>query len=180
VAAVKISVLLVDDNAAVLRALSRTLRDDELEVYTAADADDALEVLRKHLIDIILTDIDMPGMSGFELLAIVRREFPDMIRMMLTGDATTERAVAAINEGEVARFFPKPVDGAALRATLLSFRDRVHRVRRDIERRREQARVKALTAWAENNFPGVTELARDKSGAIIVDRAAYDLVFTRR
>jgi len=177
---VTISVLIVDDDTAMLRALGRALRRQELEVLTALSAAEALSLLRRRNVDILLTDIDMPGMNGFELLSIVRREHPSAIRMMFTGDATAERALAAINEGEVARFFVKPISADQLSATLLSFRDRVHRVRRETEERLERARIDALTAWAENRFPGVTEIPRDATGAMVVDRAAYELVFTRR
>ncbi len=174
-----LSVLLVDDDAALLRALARNLRGTDLEIVTASSGEDALAVLQKRSVDIILSDVDMPGMSGLALLGILRREHPSIVRMMITGDATTERALAAINEGEVARFFVKPVGIDALRATLLSFHDRVHRVRRETEQRRERARIDALNAWAANEFPGSTEIARNKNGAIIVDRAAYELVFLR-
>jgi DNA-binding NtrC family response regulator len=177
---VRVSVLLVDDDAALLRALARTLRCEELEVFAASGGEEAIAFLRRRAVDIILTDIDMPGMSGLELLSVVRREHPAIVRMMITGDATTERALAAINEGEVARFFVKPVDGGALRASLLSFRDRVHRVRREAEERSERARIDALRAWATNKFPGSTEIPRDKNGAVIVDRASYELVVLRR
>jgi two-component system probable response regulator PhcQ len=180
VAAVTLSVLIVDDDVTLLRTLSRGLRGGGLELLTATDPAEALELLRKRSFDVILSDMDMPGMTGLELLAVVRREHPSTIRMMITADATTERALAAINEGEVARFFVKPVDTEVLRATLLSFRDRVDRVRHETQQRRERARIDALNAWAENKFPGSTQIARDEDGAIIVDHTAYDLVFQRR
>jgi DNA-binding NtrC family response regulator len=171
------SVLIVDDEPALLRLMQRSLRSPELEVLTANGGPDALALLRRRTVDVILSDIDMPEMTGFDLLAILRREHPTVIRMIFTAAATTERAVAAINDGEVARFFVKPIDVEQLRATLLSFRDRVHRVRREAEQMRHRARVDALVGWAENRFPGSTEIARDESGAIVVDRAAYALVF---
>jgi two-component system, probable response regulator PhcQ len=175
---VSLCVLFVDDDPALLRALLRGLRNEkELQMITASNADEALSILRKHSVDVIVSDIDMPGITGLELLSIVRREHPSVLRMMITGEATTERALAAINEGEVARFFVKPFTVKAMRDTLMSFRDRVDRVRRETIAQRESARAEALRAWAEKTFPGVTEIAHDSRGEMIVDRTADDLVF---
>lgn len=174
-----ISVLLVDDEPAVLRSLGRALHTEEIEVFTASNADEALAFLARKPVDVIVSDIDMPGRSGLELLKIVRHEHPAIIRMLITGAATTDRALSAINEGEVARFFVKPFDVGMLRDTLLSFHDRIDRVRNETIERMERARADALHAWAENTFPGTTEIPRDASGAMLVDRAAYHAVFGR-
>jgi two-component system, probable response regulator PhcQ len=175
-----ITVLLVDDDPALLRALVRGLRDPGIEVLTASNADEALSLLRKKPFDVIISDIDMPGRSGLELLNIVRHEHPSVIRMLVTGAATTDRALSAINEGEVARFFVKPFAPKMLRETILSFADRIDRVRRDTVERMERARIDALRGWAERTFPGSTEIARDQDGAMRVDRAAFEAVFRAR
>lgn len=174
------SVLVVDDDPALLKALIRGLRaDTELAVYGASHADEALAVLNRRAIDVIVSDIDMPGITGLELLSIVRREHPGTLRMLITGEATTERALAAINEGEVARFFVKPFSVKLLRDTVMSFRDRVDRVRCETIEKRDRTRADSLRSWAEKTFPGVTEIARTKSGAMIVDRSAHEVVFKR-
>lgn len=170
-----ISVLLVDDEAALLRAVSRLLRGPDLEVLTASNAEEALTLLRRRPIDVIVSDIDMPGTSGLELLAQVRDEFPSTIRMLLTGAATTDRALSAINEGEVARFFVKPFDGKLFRATLVALRDRIDRTRHDEKQRSQKARVDALRAWAENTFPGTSRVRRMDDGTIVVDPRAAEL-----
>lgn len=175
-----IAVLLVDDDAALLRALIRGLRGDkDLELYGAGNANEAILLLRRRAIDVIVSDIDMPGISGLELLSIVRREHPATVRMLITGEATTERALAAINDGEVARFFVKPFSVKLLRDTLLSFADRVERVRRETVEKRDRARADSLRTWAEKTFPGVTEIARTTDGEMIVERGARDAVFRR-
>lgn len=174
----KISVLLVDDDPAVLRAVARALRGD-MDVYTAEDADEAIAFLAKNAVDVIVSDVDMPGISGLELLSFVRREHPAIVRVLITGAATAARAIDAINEGEVARFFVKPFNLGALRETLFSFRERIDRVRKEAVERTERVRAKGLRDWAERAFPGVTEIPRDAEGAMLVDRAAYPLVFRR-
>lgn len=179
-AALRLSVLLVDDDPALVRALVRGLRTDkQLDLITASNAEEALVLLGRSAVDIIVSDIDMPGINGLELLNIVRREHPDVVRMLITGEATTERALSAINEGEVARFFVKPFSVRLLRDTLFSFRDRVERVRREKIEKRDRVRADALKNWAEKTYPGVTEIARNAAGAMIVDRAATELVFGR-
>lgn len=175
-----ISVLLVDDDPALLRALVRCLRGDEIDVLTANGTDEAIALLRRRPTDVLISDIDMPGRSGLELLDVVRQEHPSVIRMLITGAATTDRALSAINEGEVARFFVKPFAPRMLRETILSFRDRIDRVRRETVERMERARIDALRSWAERAFPGTTEIARDRDGTMRVDRAAFDVVFRAR
>jgi DNA-binding NtrC family response regulator len=170
------SVLLVDDEPALLRALARWLRCSSLDVSCASSADEALGVLARRSIDVLVSDIDMPGKSGFELLSIVRREHPSTVRMLLTGGATTDRALAAINEGEVARFFAKPLEPNVLRDSILAMSDRVRRMRQDESERMRHARIEALRSWAERTFPGTCEIDRDDRGALVVRDGAASLL----
>src|SRR5262249_39981766 len=64
--------------------------------------------------DVVISDERMPGMSGSELLAAVFREFPQTVRMVLTGHASLQATLRAINEGQISRFFIKPCDPAEL------------------------------------------------------------------
>lgn len=112
------TILLVDDERHVLDALQRTLRGEGYRILLASDAHSALAQLDAERIDLILSDIDMPDIDGVELIKQVRREYPDVVRMLLTGDASLESAVHAINDGEVHRYLTKPWDSAELRATL--------------------------------------------------------------
>ena len=174
-----ISVLLVDDDPALLRAVARALRDPELEVLTAGSAPEALEVLRRRPIDVLVSDIDMPGVSGLELIAIVRREFPATVRMLLTGAATSDRAIEAINEGEVARFLVKPFERDLFRAVLLGVRERIERGRDEALERTRRAQQDALFGWVESNFPGTTTVRRSAIGELVVDPGAIDLLLER-
>ncbi len=174
-----ISVLLVDDDPALLRAVARALRDPELEILTAASAPEALEILRKRPIDVLVSDIDMPGVSGLELIAMVRREFPATVRMLLTGAATSDRAIEAINEGEVARFLVKPFERDLFRAVLLGVRERIERGRNEALERTRRARQDALFGWVEANYPGTTSLRRGAAGELLVDPGGVDLLLDR-
>ncbi len=79
-------------------------------------------VLKSHHVDVVVSDEQMPGMRGGELLRWVAEQFPDVVRMVLTGHATAENAIHAINEGRVYQFFTKPCNtfdlGMAIRKAL--------------------------------------------------------------
>ena len=112
------TVLLVDDEASLLAGLARTLRKEPYRILTAVSAEKALETLGATHVDVVISDQDMPGMGGADLLAEVRRVYPDTVRFMLTGKATLELAVRAINDGAVSRFFVKPCNPVDLAATI--------------------------------------------------------------
>jgi len=100
-------VLLVDDDEAAL-ALAAALADAPYEVLTARSAAEALKVLEREDVQVVVSDEWMPGMRGVELLAQVAKEYPYIVRILLTGDPQLDAAVRAINEGEIFRFLTKP------------------------------------------------------------------------
>jgi two-component system, probable response regulator PhcQ len=106
-------VLLVDDDDAAL-ALAAALEGAPYEVLTARSAVEALEVLEREDVQVVVSDEWMPGMRGVELLAQVAREYPYIVRILLTGDPQLDAAVRAINEGEIFRFLTKPCSAATL------------------------------------------------------------------
>jgi CheY-like chemotaxis protein len=79
-------VLLVDDDPVMLEALSLTLEENGFSCRIASDGFEALRVLRQTPPDIIISDLRMPNMSGFELLAIVRRRFPQIAVIVTSGE----------------------------------------------------------------------------------------------
>jgi DNA-binding NtrC family response regulator len=111
-------VLLVDDDENLLHGLARTLRRQPYRLYTARSGDEAMHVLKSRAVDAIVADEQMPGMSGTELLAWAAQHYPDVVRIVLTGRATAETAIRAINEGAVYHFFRKPCDVVQLAITI--------------------------------------------------------------
>ncbi|MHB8301580.1 MAG: response regulator transcription factor [Acidobacteriaceae bacterium] len=79
-------VLLVDDEPLLLKALSAVLEANGFVCRTAEDGFEALRCLRETPPDIIISDLRMPNMSGFELLAIVRRRFPQIAVIVISGE----------------------------------------------------------------------------------------------
>lgn len=110
--------LIVDDETSVVNALKRVFRQENYVIHTAANSNEALEVLGRKKCQLIISDYMMPGMSGAELLRRIKAEYPDMIRIMLTGHADTNAVMAAIKEGAVYRFILKPWNDDDLRITV--------------------------------------------------------------
>ncbi|MFZ4441430.1 MAG: PAS domain S-box protein, partial [Syntrophales bacterium] len=129
------TILLVDDDPHILAALNYCLRNTAYEVLTADGGIQALEIMETTKIKVIVSDEQMEGMSGSELLAEVRQRSPHTLRILLTGHATLEMAMRAVNEGGVYRFFTKPWNNALLRLALFAATEKYNF---DAERRRLQ------------------------------------------
>ena len=112
------TVLFVDDEANILKALKRLLRNEPFEVLTATCAEEALEHFRRYEIQVVVSDQRMPEMSGADFLSRLRERYPDTIRMMLTGHTEMDTAVEAINRGEIFRLITKPWNDDDLKAAL--------------------------------------------------------------
>ncbi len=108
------TLLLVDDEPIILSALTSFLETENYRLLTATNADEAIQLLAKFPVGVILTDQIMPGMSGTELLALARIMYPDTVRMVLTADTNLENLTNAINRSEIFRYLAKPWDGAEL------------------------------------------------------------------
>jgi two-component system probable response regulator PhcQ len=166
-----ISILLVDDETLVTDALSRHFPKQRYEVLKASSAAEAYDTLKTRRVDVVVSDERMPGESGSEFLAKVRQRYPNTIRIILSGQASLDAAVRAINEGEVYRFFLKPCNPVDLLFT----------IQRAVDHRRLQERSRALLAEyrkqaallnaVERMQPGLLNVELDESGAIVVDQA---------
>lgn len=124
------TVLVVDDEPGVCAAVKRSLESVGYSVLEAESGEAALKVLAKKPVEVIISDQHMPGMSGVDLLKIVRVRHPRIVRIMLTGDSTPEVPVRSINESEVYRFVRKPWNNADLR-TIVSLAFEIARLDQD-------------------------------------------------
>lgn len=139
-------VLCVDDEPRVLSALSLTLGLD-FDVEVADSGADALELLAKRPdCGVVLSDMRMPGMDGAELLAEVRRRHPATMRVLLTGHAEVDAAIAAINHGRIFRFLTKPCPDEELQETVVEAMElyRLRSAERDLLERTVTGVVQAL------------------------------------
>ncbi|WP_374486660.1 HD domain-containing phosphohydrolase [Zoogloea sp.] len=132
------TILCVDDEANILSSLRRLFRPHGYTVLTAGGGAEGLEVLAKEHVDLIISDMRMPGMDGATFLAEARTRHPDTVRLLLTGYADMDSTIAAINAGQIARYIAKPWND----------QDVVLTVREALERKaleREKSRLEALT-----------------------------------
>jgi diguanylate cyclase (GGDEF)-like protein/PAS domain S-box-containing protein len=114
----KQTLLLLDDEENILRALTRVLRRDGYQVLTANRAQDAFALLAKHEVQVILSDQRMPEMNGTAFFSRVKDLYPDTIRIVLSGYTDLTSVTEAINQGAIYKFLTKPWDDAQLRATV--------------------------------------------------------------
>jgi DNA-binding NtrC family response regulator len=165
----RFKILLVDDSRNVLRSLERTFQDEGYEILKAASAREALKILEAETVDMIISDENMPELSGTELLRLVREKCPDIIRIMITGLTDIKVAKDAINRGEIYRFFNKPWDELELLITVReAFKSRLlekENTRLKSEVKKQQQLLKEL----EMQYPGITRKQVSKDGAFIID-----------
>jgi two-component system probable response regulator PhcQ len=162
------NILIVDDEQSIIEALKRSFLDDPYKVYSAGNAAEGLDILSANSIKVVISDEMMPGMSGVDFLAKVSDRFPDVVRIMLTGQASLEAAINAINKGEIYRFFTKPWDDFEL---LLAVKSAIEKFDLEEENRKllDIVRKQALNLkLIEKEFPGITHLEYDEKGRIIV------------
>jgi len=161
-------VLFVDDEPNVLEGMKRAFRKEPYRIHTATSAAQALELLQGLETAVVITDHKMPSMEGTEFLSIVKRRFPDTIRVMLTGEGSLETAIKAVNEGEIYRFFTKPCNEIELAIAIrqaLQHRALVSKARLMLDTLRMQS---PYLDQLERENPGITKVARDDRGAVIV------------
>ena len=171
-------VLAVDDDEHVRKALHRWLVARGYTVHSAASGAEALQLLEQHpTIQLLISDNDMPGMTGLELLKEVRRSFPKVFRIMLTGTGDQQTLMRAINEDEIYRFVEKPWDNEVLASAIhLAFEALTLQGELDRERGRSEQlllnvlpppigqRLKRGEAPIADTFPDVTIVFSDLVG----------------
>ena len=115
----EIKILCVDDEKNVLKALLRLFMDEDYEILTAESGEEGLRILDDEApVQLIISDYRMPGMNGVDFLKQVYERRPETIRIVLSGYADTGAIVAAINEGQIYKFIPKPWNDDDLKVTI--------------------------------------------------------------
>ena len=116
----ELSVLYVDDETQALKYFVRGFSPD-FDIETAANAGEAWSLIQDHgdRIGVLVTDQRMPGLSGTDLMRQVQREYPHIVRILVTGYSDLDAAVQAVNAGGVFRYISKPWDSREFRGILL-------------------------------------------------------------
>jgi two-component system response regulator PilR (NtrC family) len=125
------TILIVDDEPNIIEILEMVLRDEGMEVLRTGSACEALEILRNHEVDVAISDIRMPGISGVDLLREAKLITPETVFIMITAFASTETAIEALQHGAY-DYITKPFRMEDLRSV-------VQRALKEKENRKPQA-----------------------------------------
>jgi len=112
-------VLIVDDEKSIRRTLSEFVTEDGHEALTAADAKEALRLLRESSVDVVVTDIILPNVTGVALLEKIQQASPDVQVVMITGEPTVDTAAAAVRAGAF-DYLAKPIARDEIKAVVAS------------------------------------------------------------
>lgn len=169
-------VLIVDDDPAVADALRHVLTDGAYEIITAKRGDEGLGILDRMQIAMVISDERMPGMTGNDFLATAKMRYPDTVRVLLTGDATVETIMQAVNTGVLFRIFLKPWNQVEMKLAVRFDKYRLENENRKLLTiiRRQASNLKRL----ENEYPGIRVLDRDENGSIVMLEMTDDEMLT--
>jgi response regulator RpfG family c-di-GMP phosphodiesterase len=113
----KLQVLYVDDERHNLTSFKATYRRN-FSVHTAESAKEGLKILEEKEIHVVLSDQRMPEMTGVEFFKIIKEEYPEPIRILITGYSDIEAVIDSINQGQVYRYISKPWEPNDLRLVI--------------------------------------------------------------
>ncbi|ACD95286.1 response regulator [Trichlorobacter lovleyi] len=167
------TILLVDDEPSVLSAITRALRGEPYEVVSELSGELALERMAAQPFKVVLSDERMARMQGSEFLAIARSRYPGTVRILLTGHATLDAAIRAVNDGGIYKFLTKPWQDNDLKQAI---RDAL--LKHDTEQ--EAWRLFGLLQQQhdmddlEKLHPGISRLERDQEGNLMLPELSDD------
>ncbi|MBS9522884.1 response regulator [Litoribacter ruber] len=113
----KIKVLYVDDEVNNLQAFKATFRRN-YQIFIAESAEEARKILENQTVEIIITDQRMPNETGVEFLESIIPDYPDPMRILLTGYTDIQAVIDAINKGQVYHYLTKPWDEDYMRTVV--------------------------------------------------------------
>jgi putative two-component system response regulator len=155
------TVLFVDDEKSYLAYTSGIFENRGLNILTASSAVEALKIVEEHSVAVVVSDNEMPGMRGIELLSRIKEISPHTVKIMMTGSADLATTLAAINSGEVFRFVLKPWKKA----------DMLHAVKDGLRRYRVLQSIKREDEFILHSLAQTIEL-KDASTKGHCDRVA--------
>lgn len=141
-------ILVVDDEIAIIEYLSKLLKMNGFQVERALSGEQALQIVCSKKIDLLITDMRMPGMDGLEVLRRVKTLDEDIEVVILTGHATLENAVQAMRDGGASDYLLKP---------LKKTEELISTINHSLERRRLRLENKRLFRKLQAVFEGIPE-----------------------
>ena len=113
----KENILIVDDNYDMLELLHRNLKSQNFHTYKASSVKEAIEILKFSTIDLLITDLQMPGINGIELVKYVQEHFPVIPKLVITGFPSVDGAIEAVKSGAL-DYLAKPFTNEELRTAV--------------------------------------------------------------
>ena len=155
-------ILFVDDEENVLRTMRRIFRRENYTLLTAGSGSDALKILEKGPVNVVVSDYKMPGMNGSDLLRKIKAMHPQTIRIMLTGHADVNAIMGAVNEGAVYKFITKPWNDDDLRLTVSLALEQYDLIEENKSLKKQkdvqQKKIKQLSRYVNSNRSQVGQL----------------------
>jgi len=162
------TLLFVDDEANILSSLKRLFRPLGYRILTAESGAHGLETMAHETVDLVISDMRMPEMNGAQFLERVREEWPDTVRILLTGYAEIGATIEAINKGQIYRYISKPwEDNDITLAVKHALQQKLlEREKQHLEEltRRQNEELKELNANLEERVRARTEEVRQTMG----------------
>lgn len=165
-------ILCVDDETGILQALKRLLRREPYRTLTANSADEALNILEKEKIHVIISDQRMPGMDGTELFSRVRKKWPQIIRIILSGYTDIDTIAEAVNRGHIYKFILKPWNDQNLR---LEIRQALDQYALAETNRRLQETIVEQNEALKNSNEGLEKAVAERTHELKVQNHALEL-----
>ncbi|HEY4057861.1 MAG TPA: response regulator [Kofleriaceae bacterium] len=153
-------VICVDDDDAMLATVARCLKREPYEIRSTLSATEALGWISLEEVAVLVSDYDMPEMTGAQLAGHAKRVRPETVRVLLTGKRNLETAIDGINQGEIFRFLNKPFDNDVLRGVVAEGVARNKELLAMSGDRERRERREALVAALESEYPGISLVAR--------------------
>ena len=160
-------VVCVDDDEAMLSTVVRCLKREPFEIRSTLSASEALGWIAAGDIAVLVSDYEMPEMTGAQLTGQAKRIRPETVRILLTGRRSLDVAVDGINQGEIFRFLNKPFEDRVLRTAV------AEAVQRNIELlalsgdRQRRERREQLRRALESEYPGISSVERAEGHYVV-------------
>jgi len=164
----KALVICVDDDEALLATVVRSLRrDPALEVRSTSEPQQVLEWIAAEDVAVLVSDYEMPQMTGAQLAGKAKRVRPETVRILLTGMRTLETAIDGIHQGEIFRFINKPFQDKVLHQAVLDGVQRHEELMALTGDRERRERRDALRIALETEYPGISHVVRQQDAVVV-------------
>jgi DNA-binding NtrC family response regulator len=166
----KTLIVCVDDDEAMLASVVRSLkRELGYDVRSTLNAHEALGWIAAEQVAVLVSDYEMPEMTGAQLAGQAKRIRPETVRILLTGRRSLDVAVDGINQGEIFRFLNKPFEDRVLRGAVAEAVQRHQELLALSGDRQRRERREALRKALEAEYPGISEVQKPESHYEVTD-----------